>query len=1340
MKGYIILKTYSPVNRDRAQRGVALVLVLIGLVLVAGLLVSLMNVVKAGRTDSAAYADGQNVRVLADNAINVVIGQIKDATSDTTQSITWASQPGAIRTYDTSGFNSGYKLYSSGMMVTTTETDFTDGINVDWATMPGKYVNLNQPITKSGSAGTVYPIADPAVLTTSGTVEGFSVTSLSQSYQSNLEMPVEWLYQLEDGTLAAGVYQPATGATIVAAASSTNQIVGRIAFWTDDETAKVNVNTASEGLYWDTPRVNTQVKSGQTPPICSDFQVSGTDPFNAVGTDQGYAAVQPAANEFNRFPGHPAMTSLSSVFPELSGTQILALVPRIAYGGSKLGTVSWLQGGTVYSPASTSSVVTLDSDRLYATTGETMLTGTRALNAGITPQMVDQRKFVLTSCSRAPELNVFGRPRVSMWPVSSGTGTANRTAFDSLSVFCSTLTGSSNSWPFLFLRGNAYSATDDYSTIASNQLLYTYLKDVTNKPTPGYGGTLQGKYGTDCNQILTEMLDYIRCTNCFDSSIEPSGYSYGTSTGNEFTSGVQKLTLAGNYANVTIGKPGHAQVIPLQIGSTMGIGRTVTVSQVALHLISTADALEGGRLPADTDPFSGTNPPSNVISGTYVFNNVLTSTSAYAYGTNNTLNGVRLSGSQRRIQAMLLVELATPMEGFPDMTPSVRIEITGAQDLKPNNVALFPSSGSLYTYKSSDYSSGETDPAWWYPKSTGGAGASGYLGFYPLALTAAYVKKSTDSLPSDTVWGTNPRLCANSFISAPFTVDAATTSSLTIPSANLTLKLYFAKIDSNHGDGATPYQTIHINTPSWTVPIPTLVTADNPKTRAWSFTQGGCGVATIVSGSSYSGHGRLSWSSTGNPNGITPYFSYMKNWIRAGDVVRAMQVVDGDFRLNAAMNDVPSTRFASVGGNPPPASTALAHSLSYPVNPYFASPTSTNQNQYLWPMDTALGRSVGAYALYGGSPVTYNGNGPEVPSSSDYPSGVTKPSDTGDWDNGIGAMADGPFANMPDGGNIFISGATNYPPYFWGSGYEGFSVHLGFSPNRQIPSPGMFGSLPTGVMRGKPWETLRFRPHDSSSTDPNYNVSAPDHLFMDLFWMPVVQPYAISDVFSTAGKINLNYQIVPFTYIKRQTGLYAVLKAERMLAVPSNAGPTYKGGSSGAGEAQTTGSNWRHPINIPETLSQFDTKFAQGKIFRTASEICEQHLVPVDPNDATAAVATMATYWTNHSLTGDNSKERPYTDIYSRLTTQSNTYRVHYWVQSIKKVNKTTPTVFVDPSPSNKATLRRDVIGGQLRGSTVIERYIQPNDPRLGNSIKPMTDSLNSAYKIRILSSETFSQ
>jgi len=117
---------------------------------------------------------------------------------------------------------------------------------------------------------------------------------------------------------------------------------------------------------------------------------------------------------------------------------------------------------------------------------------------------------------------------------------------------------------------------------------------------------------------------------------------------------------------------------------------------------------------------------------------------------------------------------------------------------------------------------------------------------------------------------------------------------------------------------------------------------------------------------------------------------------------------------------------------------------------------------------------------------------------------------------------------MPDGGNVAgKSRGVNVYTYFHYAQTDG-SENL-FSLNRILPSPGMFGSLPASVKGFNPssgegsWETLLLRPPPGHP-----GTSAPhDHNYLDLFWMPVVEPYAISEPFSTAGKVNMNYQIFP---------------------------------------------------------------------------------------------------------------------------------------------------------------------------------------------------------------------
>jgi len=330
----------------------------------------------------------------------------------------------------------------------------------------------------------------------------------------------------------------------------------------------------------------------------------------------------------------------------------------------------------------------------------------------------------------------------------------------------------------------------------------------------------------------------------------------------------------------------------------------------------------------------------------------------------------------------------------------------------------------------------------------------------------------------------------------------------------------------------------------------------------------------------------------------------------------------------------------------------------------------------------------------------------------------------GDWDIGSPMRTtDGPLINKPDEGNQNQIGQPGDDPYWFAYGgvntgdnvTEGVKYHTA---NRQISSPVMFGSLPTGMVSGNPWQTLLFRP-----TPPGHPGAQepPDHLLLDLFWMPVVEPYAISEPFSTAGKVNMNYQIVPFTYIERSTGMHAVLQNENILAVPE----TGWGGFYGKHwNSQTTQYNLQ--INVNETLTPFRQKFSQGGVFLTPSEITQVHLVPNSPG---VSYNSMDNFWNARRLTAENLKERPYSYIYPRLTTKSNVFTVHHRVQALKKRPGSAPGVWNEDLDKNVA---------EHRGSTVIERFIDMNRPGIPDFATTSNVNAETLYRTRILSTSDF--
>jgi uncharacterized protein (TIGR02600 family) len=277
-----------------------------------------------------------------------------------------------------------------------------------------------------------------------------------------------------------------------------------------------------------------------------------------------------------------------------------------------------------------------------------------------------------------------------------------------------------------------------------------------------------------------------------------------------------------------------------------------------------------------------------------------------------------------------------------------------------------------------------------------------------------------------------------------------------------------------------------------------------------------------------------------------------------------------------------------------------------------------------------------------------------------------------------------------------------------------------------------------------------------------------DHYLLDLFFMPVVEPYAISEPLSVAGRLNINYQILPFTNIRRATAMHALMKGEFMTAIPNADTNTAKGFKASTTADWDTFFNddidrkfWHRPINVAETVRQFDERFnSDGSwpasvtgLFRAASQICELHLVPdvsrgpsVGNEGGVAALQApmtsktdrdtkMASFWQAHAATGDNIRERPYSNLYSRITTRSNTFRVHVRAQVIKKSRSTDPAI-VDRT--------KDQVLSEYRGSTLIERFIDPTDrsaplPDYAASTNPLAqDPLDKFYRFRVLESKRF--
>ena len=1388
-------------GNPRNQRGVALVMVLLALVLLSILVVSILVTSRQEVATSAAYNAGGEARLLSDSAVNLVIGQIASATSN--PDLAWISQPGLIRTFSAAGQQQAFKLYSSNQMVAGSSYNPGDSattsqeVPADWYNRPDEYVDLNRPIQFQGRS--VYPIVDPGA---TAMVEGFSFDASGVAAPASmpgaanvLPMPVRWIYVATvKGTGGAPEVVFLSGSDLKAETRPI-QSLGRIAFWTDDETSKVNINTACGGVFYDSPGVFTK-------------------------EDHMFGRTQPVAQEYQRWPGHPSTTSLSPVLkplrdisdPVARSQQAAALAPRIGWGGS--------MGGTDYAWWDM-SLCNTDMDRFYASPDELAYstgslsggqrTATTIANGGMQisledqTQKLDQLRFFMTANSRAPELNLFNRPRVTIWPFNqelvngSAAGANSITPEDKLIQFASELGGVNSDGSFdytkrkrfYFQRKSAWDPDADWRDVAENRALFYYLQSMTAREIPsanpqrsGTGNSFFSKYGSaNRDQILTGIWDYARSqVNTINLAYQPVGLT--------------AYSFPQNHNNTT--QAGFTDIAPLriQVANTKGTGRFPVLTEVILQFVNLGEDFErdasGNPIDADGDGI-----PDNVI---------------------------------RKMRMVLLPVFQMPVNNLYGSLPRFQIKITGASQfqLTPNAPAVarnpltggsawqlpgtavpmgFPTAGG----------GGFRDPTCYVDAvSSSGVTRSGNMGFaFPMtspvsANPAVGIGAAGDDnklkvlANRTTMAGADDQNWANSWGSRedvyyPFVSDVI---EIRLPQKN---------------------DPAFNGTPTPVVPTPAYPLGKDYATALFS---GGTIDITIYPGladaaaavspingnwqpqspTNYLMHTSIAFGPTTIPlPRLGPALTFLNSWdppphltyadmknyyarladerlmnvprtdssntVPAMDVFRSYSLsgtapLFGDLRVAALTRDIPSSWW-----QPSPLYNTLNafYGMSYfpgdlrqwggnpGANPadgdidYLVPVTGDPPHYFFWDLVGETGRLHASISNYSGWNRTVAPNTLSAPRNG---------SSLGDFSNGYGNASIGALIVGPDIGAVTLAGispGTNSPYYDYSmsrggtdssittdSWHRNFTGAM-FSPFKQIPSPVIFGGLSSRAATPEAWETLLFCPNPAGGKDTHRGWSqAPrDHFLLDLFYMPVVEPYAITENFSTAGKINLNSQIAPFSYIKRQTGIYALLdgmtsnyahslspdlpgsaQGSSLVAVPISeaTSDTFRSvnGSLNAASSQS----FRKFVDTAETLKGFENRFSANDPFVSESEICEMFLVPQGNT-----IANVENFWKGYLLTGDDKREMPYNHLYPRVTTRSNTFRVHFWVQTL----------------SPKMPGGSPIVTGEYRGSTIVERYLDVNLADYGTPIGAASGvdpnafpALSSSYRFRKIDHHQF--
>jgi uncharacterized protein (TIGR02600 family) len=1348
-----------------------LLLVLACLLIITVLAVAFLQAAGTERRSSSVFQATAETQQLSDTVVNLVEGEITAATQSG-QNNSWASQPGAIWTFTNTGaLNQIYRLYSWNSMTDSSATDFlgTDASGTtggdpsqltSWYTGPA-WVDLNAPATSTeGTAsGLTYPIVDPGLQ-----VDGFGILSNKPSGPNNngAPMPVQWLYVLKDGTIIP-VPKGATGTKITwttNAPTPANPIVGRIAYWTDDDTCKININTAGGdyspvGTETGPPTVSKGADGTWSVPPSDNYDTTANASFwdvphfNASDEITNDSVNQPINGEFQRYPGHPATVGLSSILSSLFGSPITGptlygLTPRYTYGGSYGATTKTLGSG---------AQIPLKADRLYASLEEMLFSSSLR-----TPQpqlssylkQVEQAKFFLTANSRAPELNLFGEPRISMWPVSNtlslgSTVTANSsyTAMDEVLALDSTLVTSGNTLsPYYFVRQSSVSPTTD-AAIPRNTNLLNYLDQLTSiaNPIPGFGGTFAGKYGTTGKrQILTEIFDYIRTINSEDPNLnggQTSQHQYATGTPGSGNSTFQGISVG--IGQIT------PSVNPLGWG-TMGLATFPLLHEAEIQFVGLGRGKAG-------------SPPTAIPYNPSQFGQVL-NPGAPAWDTTTDPTGHTPAVGYTAVQAFLLLDFINPGHYMPttENCPCFVVSVGG----NLSNMIITPNGGAQTNF-------GFPNPNHTTPPSPAydsiatkwdfmGAGddLAGYLDFraltYGRTLTPYPTRNpSGNNFLGSLIGGYYPQWAWYPFYSGIISVPTTGTNTMTVSgpdvdpvthlpgSTSITVSIYppstltYTNVNGISGPAPTaaPLQTYTLSFPPLNnIPIPGVAASGTAVVNGASVSVGPTVGTTLTTDR---------WQQTS------------LSMITTADVVQGLvmnynQPWSGDARMLAIQN-VPAGAFTK---HPDYGTRTFAYGLNSPGENIIDANQTPNGS-----LGTAGYLVSGASA----APSTY----PLVPpglSGALYSNG----SPSWDWDNGVGSYPDGPYINKADEGSQ--DNEPNVVPYLtWNK--PNVTGGVFFSPNRQIPSPGMLGSLPTGIdptgNNPAPWQTLLFRPDSSHPESKAVNPNNPeDELFLDLFWMPTADPYPISEAFSSAGKINLNYEIVPFTYIIRNTGVRAVLSSEKVaqISIFDSADykedrsilPTYNHGIA----ARTSINLGLNTTDDGGTLQQFRDLFnGEGNfslstagapsIFRSASQICDIYLVPKGYSWLSKKTAQNAWYGRDFAMVGDNVRERPYADIYGRVTTKSNTYTVYYTVQALKYPS----SLASDPTNSASWDESQGKVVGEYRGSTSIERYLDPTNTGSGNNgiidYAPATPSnptsiknLEGYYRWRVVQSHQF--
>jgi len=299
------MKTSLTSFRDQ-RRGAALVLTIILLSMITILVLGMANMVRNETVSSHSHEERGRALLFANMGVDMVNGVLRHATADyldpsrafdatSNPARVWLSRPGALITPVES--SSGVVAVADNKL--SRQVDLHSGIpSAAMLAMgiPSYYQPANLNIqTLTDQSPPTYLISDqPADPTKPITLSNPAV-----------QLQLRWIYVRKDGTLDYSE-KPVLNNTV-------NPLVGRFAYWTDDETSKINLNTA-----WKRNPTNGG-STGQNNPFSSSHptavNLSSIPGFDADMPDLLHKAITPAGDysDLTSFNGGRFFNSVKEV-------------------------------------------------------------------------------------------------------------------------------------------------------------------------------------------------------------------------------------------------------------------------------------------------------------------------------------------------------------------------------------------------------------------------------------------------------------------------------------------------------------------------------------------------------------------------------------------------------------------------------------------------------------------------------------------------------------------------------------------------------------------------------------------------------------------------------------------------------------------------------------------------------------------------------------------------------------------------------------------------------------------------------------------------------------------